>query len=88
MDHLSVHTGEVVKTLPVDLDLDARASSSTSPQDGWWDMTWASSEVEWPMASNGSAIKIIDSLPRVTPVDPPQAARYVYALLSSRLPDS
>lgn len=75
IDHLSVHTGEVVKSVPVDLE--PRASSSTGPQDGWWEMSWNPSDMDWPVSGNGTAIKIIESLPRVTPVDPPQVARYV-----------
>ena len=75
IDHLSVHTGEMVKSVPIDLE--PRASSSASSEDGWWEMSWDPSDNDWPIAGNGTAIKIIESLPRVTPVDPPQVARYV-----------
>lgn len=79
LHHLSVHSGEVVKVVPVSIDL---PDPSLSPGGRWWKMSWTKTDEAWPTYESGSAGKIIDSLPRVTPVDPPQAAQCVLCLIS------
>ncbi|OXG13990.1 hypothetical protein C366_04983 [Cryptococcus neoformans Tu401-1] len=63
---LSVHSGEVARSVPLELDV-------PDLQDGQWlDMEYRDSGLRWEKPMNGSAPMIIDSLPRVTPVEPPK----------------
>lgn len=63
---LSVHSGEVARSVPLELDV-------PDLQDGQWlDMEYRDSGLRWEKPLNGSAPMIIDSLPRVTPVEPPK----------------
>ncbi|WWC91790.1 uncharacterized protein L201_006737 [Kwoniella dendrophila CBS 6074] len=71
IEHLSVHTGEVIRSIPISSDI--KMGTTDNVEAGQWiNMKWASSSTGWPEIKNGSAIGIIDSLPRVTPVDPPK----------------
>ncbi|WWD19682.1 hypothetical protein CI109_104144 [Kwoniella shandongensis] len=70
VDHLSVHSGEVIRSIPIQVEVDV-----TSLEQGRWvDMEWTASDSDWEKPKNGSALMIIDSLPRVTPVEPPKPA--------------
>ena len=69
LEHFSVHTGELVKSIKVDIQ---EAGPSTS--ETWWDLRWTEG-TDWPKLQRGSAGMIIDSLPRPTPVEPPQPAK-------------
>jgi len=73
LQHLSVHNGENVKSVHLDLE---ESTESTA----WWDLSWTVGEHDWPKAAKGSAQMIIGSLPQVTPVEPPKAAKSVLPL--------
>jgi hypothetical protein len=70
LQHFSVHTGELVKSIQLDM-----VESGSSTSEIWWDLNWTESLDDWPIPQKGSAGMIIDSLPRPTPVEPPQAAK-------------
>jgi hypothetical protein len=72
LEHFSVHTGELVNSIKLVLD-DAGPSPESS--EAWWDLRWTESTDDWPIPQRGSAGMIIDSLPRPTPVEPPQPAK-------------
>ncbi|KAK4687139.1 hypothetical protein P7C73_g2981, partial [Tremellales sp. Uapishka_1] len=77
IEHLSVHTGSKVRSIPfTDALSDLSEASWSDCLDGnrWWKMEWTESGLDWGKDKNGSSGMIIDSLPRVTPVDPPVAA--------------
>ncbi|TYJ53254.1 hypothetical protein B9479_006122 [Cryptococcus floricola] len=66
IDTLSVHTGQAARSVPIELDLPVL-------EDGQWiELEYTDSGIEWEKPYNGSAVMIIDSLPRVTPVEPPK----------------
>ncbi|OCF61367.1 hypothetical protein L486_01015 [Kwoniella mangroviensis CBS 10435] len=65
--HLSVHTGEIIWSVPVPSDL-----IDENRKGRWVEMKWKVSQNGWAKVKNGSALDIIDSLPTVTPVDPPK----------------
>ncbi|KIR81389.1 hypothetical protein I306_01624 [Cryptococcus gattii EJB2] len=66
IETLSVHSGDVARSVPLELDV-------PDLQDGQWlDMEYRDSGLRWEKPLNGSAPMIIDSLPRVTPVEPPK----------------
>ncbi|KAL7418520.1 hypothetical protein Q5752_006978 [Cryptotrichosporon argae] len=60
--HLSVHTGELVRVVPV--------GAPAGPVR----IEWVDAGLSWTDPGPGSARVIIDSLPAVTPVDPPKPA--------------
>ncbi|WVQ74239.1 hypothetical protein IAR50_003835 [Cryptococcus sp. DSM 104548] len=66
IDTLSVHTGQVARSVPIELDLPELGNGQ------WIGMEYRDSGLEWEKPYNGSAAMIIDSLPRVTPVEPPK----------------
>ncbi|ORY33369.1 anaphase-promoting complex, cyclosome, subunit 4-domain-containing protein [Naematelia encephala] len=66
VDHLSVHSGHVIKSVSLDIP--------DKLERGWWDMEWTSEGASWPKPSNGSRMLLIDSLPRPTIVEPPKPA--------------
>ncbi|WVR07625.1 hypothetical protein IAU60_004667 [Kwoniella sp. DSM 27419] len=68
LEHLSVHTGELIKSVPISLAIDLLA------QGQWVPMQWQTTAQSWEAPRNGSSLTIIDSLPQVTPVDPPKPA--------------
>lgn len=82
LEHLSVHTGESAKRVVCSSSPSSSSVQPDFPAEGsvWWDLKWISSGEKWPVAPNGSAAKLIDSLPLATPVEPPQAAQYVLHL--------
>ncbi|WWC94956.1 hypothetical protein V866_001808 [Kwoniella sp. B9012] len=65
--HLSVHTGEIIRSIPLPSDL-----IDEDRKGRWVDMKWKVSQNGWAKVKNGSALDIIDSLPTITPVDPPK----------------
>ncbi|KAK8853269.1 hypothetical protein IAR55_003972 [Kwoniella newhampshirensis] len=68
IDHLSVHTGDSIRSMPINIEVDVVAIG----EGRWVDMEWRDSGLDWDKPKNGSALLIIDSLPRVTPVEPPK----------------
>lgn len=55
VEHLSVHTGNVVKAVPVPPGLieqlaeaDWAPAAERDPHFPWWSMEWGSAEAEWP----------------------------------------
>jgi hypothetical protein len=72
LEHFSVHSGEVVKSIKLNIE---EAAPGPNSSDMWWDLRWTESTNDWPKPQRGSAGMIIDSLPRPTPVEPPQAAK-------------
>ncbi|WVF72936.1 hypothetical protein IAT40_007754 [Kwoniella sp. CBS 6097] len=75
IEHLSVHTGEVIRSIPLDQDQGPSLSgigSEVVRSWKWVDMEWRSTGVDWEEPRNGSALMILDSLPRVTPVELPK----------------
>ncbi|OCF41363.1 hypothetical protein I317_04844 [Kwoniella heveanensis CBS 569] len=75
IEHLCVHTGELIRSIPLDEDLGHLGLSGDEAGCGngrWVNMEWRSTGVDWQEPKNGSALMIIDSLPRVTPVEPPK----------------
>ena len=73
LEHFSVHTGELVKSIKLDIP-----DSGPSTSETWWDLRWTESVDDWPKPQRGSAGMIIDSLPRPTPVEPPKAAKLAF----------
>ncbi|WRT70155.1 uncharacterized protein IL334_007149 [Kwoniella shivajii] len=71
IDHLSVHTGEIIRSIPLHQDLGIKGYDVLGIGK-WVDMEWRSAPTGWEERKNGSALGIIDSLPKVTPVDPPK----------------
>nr|XP_019010398.1 uncharacterized protein I206_04867 [Kwoniella pini CBS 10737]OCF49179.1 hypothetical protein I206_04867 [Kwoniella pini CBS 10737] len=86
IDHLSVHTGEVIRSIPFPQNLnvghidDLRAGK-------WIDMKWVQAQNDWDRVKNGSSINIIDSLPTVTPVDPPKPPNLLPFMQKSNKPE-
>ncbi|WVQ84661.1 hypothetical protein IAT38_006816 [Cryptococcus sp. DSM 104549] len=68
VDTLSVHTGETVKSMPLKLEVPDLADGQ------WVEMTWNDTGLKWEAPRNGSALMVVESLPRVTPVEPPKPA--------------
>nr|ODN91736.1 hypothetical protein L203_00987 [Cryptococcus depauperatus CBS 7841] len=66
IDTLSVHSGEVARSTPIELDVPELSDGQ------WIDMYYPPATLEWEKPLNGSAMAIIDSLPKVTPVEPPK----------------
>jgi hypothetical protein len=86
VEHRSVHTGEVVKIVQLDIPVSVWEDGVSA--DGTY-LEWREGSLSWedPLASpklryncshtdrqDGSASKIIASLPTVTPVEPPRPA--------------
>ncbi|KAL1412364.1 hypothetical protein Q8F55_000108 [Vanrija albida] len=78
VEHRSVHTGQLIKSVPAPpgllgslslLDYAPAAERARAP---WWDMRWVAGAETWPTPQPGSALSLIEQLPRVTPVDPPK----------------
>ncbi|WVW86265.1 hypothetical protein I302_108307 [Kwoniella bestiolae CBS 10118] len=81
IEHLSVHTGEVIRSIPIHLGLD-----DVGDRGRWVDMRWSTSQDGWHKVKNGSALSIIDSLPTVTPVDPPKPPNQLPFMRQTKLP--
>ncbi|RXK35659.1 hypothetical protein M231_07089 [Tremella mesenterica] len=73
--HISVHDGRTERVVLIG-SLQASAEEKEDLEDGsrWWDMTWTCEDgrSDWPADKPGSTLMMIDSLPRVTPVQPPK----------------
>ncbi|WOO81875.1 uncharacterized protein LOC62_04G005390 [Vanrija pseudolonga] len=78
IEHRSVHTGELIKSVPAPralfgslqaIDYGAVTDRTRAP---WWEMRWLEGAESWPTPQPGSALNLIEQLPRVTPVDPPK----------------
>lgn len=78
IEHRSVHTGELIKSVPApralfsNLQAIDHASATERTRAPWWDMRWLGGAENWPTPQPGSALNLIEQLPRVTPVDPPK----------------
>ncbi|CAK9782409.1 hypothetical protein CC85DRAFT_314014 [Cutaneotrichosporon oleaginosum] len=81
IEHLSVHTGEVVKAVYVPPTLlehlteaDWEQGHERDRRTAWWPMEWKGGNSVWLPHKPGAPLMIIDSLPDVEPVEPPKPA--------------
>nr|XP_018260797.1 uncharacterized protein I303_06513 [Kwoniella dejecticola CBS 10117]OBR82955.1 hypothetical protein I303_06513 [Kwoniella dejecticola CBS 10117] len=86
IDHLSVHTGEIIRSVPFPQHLSVGEIEDL--RDGRWvDMKWSQASHDWDPVKDGSAIGIIDSLPTVTPVAPPKPPNLLPFMQKSNKPE-
>ncbi|ORX40520.1 hypothetical protein BD324DRAFT_647447 [Kockovaella imperatae] len=72
VDHLSVHDGKTVRSIPLDIHPSDSEWLSYENGNRWWHMGWEAGKSPWPQRGPGEPLTIFDSLPRVSIPEQPK----------------